>query len=186
MILALLPPIVLVILFLIISGWTGHENGARFELPTAFLAAVILCGTALVVITEGLSLVSGITRLGLALAWSTVLFAILLWNRRTGALFIGWDRLKTAVKQIRGFEWVVLGGIVGTVIALFIVALVSPPNNVDSLLYHMPRVVHWAQNQSLEHFPAPHIGQNVRPYWAEAAILHLRVLWGDDTPANLV
>jgi 4-amino-4-deoxy-L-arabinose transferase-like glycosyltransferase len=186
LILALLPPIVLVILFLVISGWAGYEDGGRFELSTAFLAAVILCGTALVVITEGLSLISGITRLGLALAWSTVLFAILLWNRRTGALSIGWDRLQTAVKQIRGFEWVILGGIVCIVIALFIVALVSPPNNVDSLLYHMPRVVHWAQNQSLEHFPAPHIGQNVRPYWAEAAILHLRVLWGNDTPANLV
>jgi hypothetical protein len=186
LILALLPPIVLVILFLIISGWNGHEDGARFDMHTAFLAAVILCGTTLVVITEGLSLVSGITRLGLALSWSTVLFAILVWSVRTRTLSIGWDRLMTTVKQISGFEWVIFGGIVGTAIILFVVALVSPPNNVDSLLYHMPRVVHWAQNQSLEHFPAPHIGQNVRPYWAEAAILHLRVLWGDDTPANLV
>ena len=97
MILVLLPAIVLVILFLIIAGWTGHEDGTRFDMHTAFLAAVTLFGTALVVITEGLGLISGITRPGLALAWSTVLVAILLWNRRTGALSIGWDRLKAAV-----------------------------------------------------------------------------------------
>jgi 4-amino-4-deoxy-L-arabinose transferase-like glycosyltransferase len=52
--------------------------------------------------------------------------------------------------------------------------------------YHMPRVMQWAQNRTLAHFPVMHPYQNLRPYWAEAVILHLRVLWGNDQPAGLV
>jgi hypothetical protein len=72
------------------------------------------------------------------------------------------------------------------VVLLLAIALVSPPNNVDSQLYHMSRVVHWAQNRSLEHYPTAYEHQLLKPIWAETAILNLRVLWGDDTPANLV
>jgi 4-amino-4-deoxy-L-arabinose transferase-like glycosyltransferase len=50
----------------------------------------------------------------------------------------------------------------------------------------MPRVLHWVQNQSLQHYPAVYDVQNVRPYWAEIAILNLRVLSGNDHSASLV
>ena len=69
---------------------------------------------------------------------------------------------------------------------LFLIAWVSPANNVDSQIYHMGRVVHWAQNHSLRAYAATNFGQNTKPVWAEAAILNLRVLWGTDRPANLV
>jgi hypothetical protein len=50
----------------------------------------------------------------------------------------------------------------------------------------MPRVMQWAQNHNLNHFATPYDNQNTRPYWAELGILHLRTLWGGDTPASLV
>ncbi len=50
----------------------------------------------------------------------------------------------------------------------------------------MPRVLQWAQNGSLDHFPTANASQNNRPYWGEAVMLHLRLLWGDDTPVELV
>jgi 4-amino-4-deoxy-L-arabinose transferase-like glycosyltransferase len=69
---------------------------------------------------------------------------------------------------------------------LLVIGWVSPPNNVDSLLYHMSRVVHWAENQSLRHYPTAYHHQLLKPIWAETAILNLRVLWGNDHPASLV
>jgi hypothetical protein len=50
----------------------------------------------------------------------------------------------------------------------------------------MTRVVHWAQNGSLNHYATAYNHQNFMPPSSEIAILHLRVLWGSDRPANLV
>jgi hypothetical protein len=84
------------------------------------------------------------------------------------------------------FEIALALGISGILLLLFIIAVVSPPNNVDSFIYHMSRVVHWAQNQSLRHYPTYRDHQLIKPIWAESAILHMRILWGSDRPANLV
>ena len=69
---------------------------------------------------------------------------------------------------------------------LLLVAWIAPPSNVDSLLYHISRIVHWAQNGSLEHYATGYHHQLFMPPWAELANLHLRILWGSDRPADLV
>jgi 4-amino-4-deoxy-L-arabinose transferase-like glycosyltransferase len=50
----------------------------------------------------------------------------------------------------------------------------------------MTRVMHWAQNRSLDHYPTAYHHQLMMPPWAEMAILTLRTLWGNDRFANLV
>jgi hypothetical protein len=69
---------------------------------------------------------------------------------------------------------------------LLLIAWEAVPNTTDSLLYHMSRVVHWAQNKSLQHYPTQYHPQHWNPPWAEMAILNLRLLWGNDKLANLV
>jgi len=78
---------------------------------------------------------------------------------------------------------VLLGVLLG---GLLLVAWVAPSNNVDSLLYHMARVVHWAQNESLRPYGTAYGHQLWNPPFAESLILSLRLLWGGDRPANLV
>ncbi len=89
-------------------------------------------------------------------------------------------------RSLNRFEVVLLSLMAIMSFLLFAVALATPTNNVDAMDYHMPRVMQWAQNRTLAHFPVMHPYQNLRPYWAEAVILHLRVLWGNDQPAGLV
>src|SRR5438128_446081 len=36
--------------------------------------------------------------------------------------------------------------------ALGVIAAATPTTNLDSLTYHLPRVMHWIQQQSVEHF----------------------------------
>ena len=50
----------------------------------------------------------------------------------------------------------------------------------------MPRVAHWAQNQSVEHFATGIEQQNSRPAFAEYAILQFYVLAQGDRLANFV
>ena len=65
-------------------------------------------------------------------------------------------------------------------------ALVYPPNNWDSITYHMARVASWIQQGSTEFFPTLHIPQISYPPLAEWYILHFQVLAGGDRFANTV
>lgn len=79
-----------------------------------------------------------------------------------------------------------LGGISFIFATVGLIALVSPPNNWDSMTYHMSLVVHWMQNRSVEHYPTSYVPQLYHPPGAEFAIMHFQILTGGDRFANLV
>lgn len=176
-------------LFSLIAVLIGHDDQDTIK-PTpwqgAFLVGISVWGAYLVFLTETLSLVHGISRWPFAIGWSLALIAVLAQGGRTNTLRRG---LRFVLSGFRSLDRVEIGvlTILGVLaVILFAVAVAAPTNNVDAMDYHMPRVMEWAQNHTLTHFPTPHEYQNLRPYWAEAAILHFRVLWGNDQPAGLV
>jgi 4-amino-4-deoxy-L-arabinose transferase-like glycosyltransferase len=81
---------------------------------------------------------------------------------------------------------VLLAGVTFIVATISLIAIIAPPNNWDSLTYHMARVVHWIQNRNLAHYPTYYSAQLVHPPFAEFVILHLQILSGGDRFANLV
>jgi hypothetical protein len=52
--------------------------------------------------------------------------------------------------------------------------------------YHLPRVVLWASNRSVELFPTPDYSHVLFQTWAEFAMLHVYLLWGGDRLVNLI
>jgi hypothetical protein len=68
----------------------------------------------------------------------------------------------------------------------FCQAAFAPPNNIDSLSYHLPRQVYWMQQGSVENFPTSSLRQIAMPPLTEFAGLHLMVLTGSDRLHNLV
>ena len=79
-----------------------------------------------------------------------------------------------------------LGGVLFIFAAVGLIAIVSPPNNWDSMTYHMSRVVHWIQNRSVEHYPTSYVPQLYHPPGAEFAIMHFQIITGGDRFANLI
>ncbi len=68
-----------------------------------------------------------------------------------------------------------------------LVALLTPPNTWDSLMYHLPRQVHWMQQGSLAHYPSHDLRQLEFPPMAEAAGVQLMILsGGGDHWANML
>jgi len=67
-----------------------------------------------------------------------------------------------------------------------LIALVSPPNNWDSMTYHMSRVVHWIQNRNVAFYPTHISRQLSQNPWAEFAIMQFQILCEGDRFANLV
>ncbi|KJS01692.1 MAG: hypothetical protein VR65_08060 [Desulfobulbaceae bacterium BRH_c16a] len=65
-------------------------------------------------------------------------------------------------------------------------AWIYPPNNYDSLTYHMARVAHWIQNGSIAYYPTPIERQNVMGPGAEYLVLFFQLLSGKDNLAPFV
>jgi len=69
---------------------------------------------------------------------------------------------------------------------LLITALIYPPNNWDSMTYHMARVAHWMQNRSVAYYPTSIDRQNVMGPGAEYLILFFQILTKSDFLANCI
>ena len=66
------------------------------------------------------------------------------------------------------------------------IALLTTTTNWDSLTYHLARVMHWLQQQSVAHYPTNMDGQLQMGPWSAFVQAHLWLLWGNDRFANLV
>ncbi|GET38019.1 ArnT family glycosyltransferase [Microseira wollei] len=84
------------------------------------------------------------------------------------------------------FLGILLLGVVFISVTVGLIAFVAPPNTWDSMTYHMSRVVHWMQNQSVAHYPTYNLPQLFHPPFAEFTIMHLQILSGGDRFANFV
>jgi len=181
-----LPYAALIFLFLHFLEIAGRKATGKLTWQGCFLLAFSLWGAYLILLTEGLSLIKGLSRWPMAGGWA-VGFVVILWmGLRSGTLQRGYQEIHSGFRRLSRFEYGLLGVMVFLTVLLLAVAESTPTNNVDAMDYHMPRVMHWVQNRTLAHFPSPHESQNLRPYWAEAVILNFRVLWGNDQLAGLV
>ena len=185
MALVFLPIITFIVLFISISGRRSQRQEEGHWICD-FLITCAIWGVFVTLSSELLSLFDALNRLWLACIWAGAIAVVLATGRPAGLLKTGIDCLRREYRKPDMLEKIGLVLMAGIAAVLFAIAVISPPNNADSAIYHMSRVVHWAQNQSLGHYPAYVNHQLLKPIWAESAILHLRILWGGDRVANLV
>ena len=151
---------------------------------TAILEAAIVWGVLLAGITEVLSSIRFLNFSGI--------FAFWLWlDLILGFIVLKKVRVKFSPGifhdlKVDPFLTVLLSGVALTTLTVGLIALVAPSNNIDSLDYHLPRVAHWIQNRSVEHYPTSYTPQLYSPPWPGFAVMHLQILSGGDRFANLV
>lgn len=63
---------------------------------------------------------------------------------------------------------------------LLVLSIIIPPNNWDSMTYHLPRIEHWIQNQSINYYPTENLRQIFHQPFAEYILLHIRLLTFSD------
>lgn len=147
----------------------------------AVLLGSVAAGIWLTLTTEALSLFEQLQFSTVVGAWT---LPVLLWL---------WllPRLPGLFKEIRipDFTWFARFCIASIIVILAItgfVAVFSPPNNWDSMTYHLSRVMHWVQNRSVAHYATHELRQLYQNPWAEYAVAHLSILSGSDYLVNLV
>jgi len=185
--LAFFPVIFFVEIFLIVHG-VKNRNEVEVDWRESFLAGMILASAFLLAISELLSLFHGLSQPVLAIAWAIFCLAagITGWRLRLFREAIQNLRKHLAEWHPGRFEKWILGISIGFLIFLLVIAWVTPVNNNDSLQYHMSRVAHWAQNNSLEHYPTAYPPQLFNSIFAETILLHVYQLAGGDQAVNLV
>src|SRR5262249_51366488 len=136
------------------------------------LTVAVAWGVAMVAVTEGLSLLSALTRPWVAVFWLVVLaltvaYALRVQRRARG----GPLRLPRPSLGV-----LLLGGAVGAVAALIgVIALVAPPNNFDAMTYHLSRIMVWQQQAALSPYATHIVRQLYQPPGAEFAIFQLQL-----------
>jgi hypothetical protein len=181
----ILPPVFFLLLLVWVRRWQRTPEDGNPAGEGSILVAAALTGTFQVASVELLSLASAIRSTTMLLVW--LVADLVLATSLVVSLGPNWrSRLRWNRPRLATAEWgilALLGCLLGTLLA---VAWAVPANTPDSLLYHMARVAHWAQNRSLAHYGTAYGHQLWNPPFAESVILTLRTLWADDRPANLV
>lgn len=174
---ALIPLIVLAGLILLARKKSG-------DWLQALVAGVVAWGSLTVLLTEGLSLVRGLSATWLAIGWTVCGVLIgFVYRKSTAALK---QRSVFSLTDRDLVDRLAMGFILASVLITFVIAVFAMPSLWDGHSYHMPRVLHWAQNQSVAYYPT-HIQ---RQLWsspgAEFITLHFYLLGRTDRFIALV
>ena len=186
-------------LLLLPAGWLGcyalvRRLAAQRRIDSdrrmAIVLASVLWGALLTLITEVASLGRALNATSLTLIW--LFTTILLFWRARRRQSTDTSRADSAPEPSEppappGKECRTL--LVGAVLILGLlaaVAVATPSTGWDSLTYHLPRVMHWIQNESVAHFATSNTREIESAPWAGFAVTHTFLLYGTDRFANLV
>ncbi|GAB5558965.1 MAG: hypothetical protein SynsKO_06120 [Synoicihabitans sp.] len=185
----MLLPLAPVLVFVAVFSWRLQINQGR-EWRVSALQAAVFMAVGVILDTEILGFFGALKPGWVALLWTVGAAASLLviwriWSTPTSARKRVIRRATLLYRTHRRppLEWWIVGLLVG---ATGIIAWVSPPTNFDSMTYQFPRVMHWLQQGSTDHYPTSNARQlSYGPgavYWQ----LHLWSLWDGDRAATLV
>jgi hypothetical protein len=177
MYLILLPSLCFVLFYVLCYRALGSDS------RRAFLSAAVIWGVITTVITEVLSILNMLTVATLASFWgATAVGAALMLARRICLLQLvpRWTFRSPSLAGV-----IMFGPIVAILLVTAFIAVLGWPNQWDTMVYHLSRVDHWAQNKSVAFYPTHILRQLFNPPWAEYGILNLTLLGGDERFANL-
>lgn len=172
-----LMPLCFIITFLILHRYKGFIEG--------ILGSSVFMGICVVFSTELLNKFKSINLLSILIFWSIILVFLFVIKFKFKKTQYKFEILKF-LKERSKFEYFLITYILLASGILLFLCLYFPPNNADSMAYHMQRVLYWIQNSSINHYPTPSLQQLYSNPFAEFIILHLQILSGGDFFANLV
>ena len=173
---------------LLFLWFISNERNSFWE---AVLVVPCLFGFSVLALTEFSGYFHLINRVYLNWSWcllDVVLFlGIMFRYSRWLNRIEGWKgRLKGIFRELTVWERFGIAGLFGLITLIFLSGYFYPPNNWDSMTYHMARIIHWVGNNSLDYFPTHIYRQLYQPPLMEYFVMHITVLMGDDSLAFLV
>ncbi|WP_428328055.1 ArnT family glycosyltransferase [Mucilaginibacter sp.] len=169
-------------------GILSHPASSKKEI---LLKAVLLFSVILVGITEALSLFKALDFQSIFITWGivTALVMLYLFLHKEKAVDFSKSALDAISKSLTGlklFEKILLALLALLLLLIFTQGVLYPPNNWDSMTYHMARISSWVSHRSVAHYPTHIIRQIYQPPFAEYVITHFDILNSSDLFSNSV
>jgi len=179
----------ILLLFLVIYLTFNVRSSNHGFRTDYFIDAVIIVSVMITIVSEFLSTLNLFTQKPIAVSWTILLlvFIIMLIKQKNGSNWkpIFTDAYWSIVSSLNKNK--VLYGVIILLLSLLLLqGLAYPPNNYDSMVYHMPRIIHWVEQGSLAHFPTHIDRQLYQPPFAELVIANIYLLTGSDLFSNSI
>lgn len=164
------------------------QKDSQYSIRENLSFAAVTWASLVVIMTEILSVFHLFSFHIVLTCWCLITFSLIWFVFKTSSIHLLYQKLLE--KFLGKFSNIDFKGkmiLIGVGIILCItgfIATISPPNNVDSLVYHLARIPYWIQNQSVEHYPTYTPRQLYQPPWAEFTLLHFHLLTASDILAN--
>jgi hypothetical protein len=180
---------VFVCYFLVLILGLGYNFSRNFK-EYLLLSSIGFC-TFIVIITESLSFFHSINLTCIGVIWGIFFLVLLyLFFKKRKEILAGLNlkrkTIKTIFSSFRLYEKILVGILSLFIIVILFQGLIYPPNNWDSLTYHMSRIMYWIGNESIDYFPTHILRHLYQPPFAEYFILHVNLLNGNDYFSNSI
>jgi len=163
-----------------------YDKLKPFGKREAICLTSLALGVYIAIVSEILSLFGALNFNAVIFLWGVPFFVLGIYccrqiSKRCLAFRISLQRL-----NFSPIEWIFVLILLIFVSGTLTVALFCPPNNWDSMTYHMARVMYWIQGGSINYFPTNYPPQVYHPPLGELIITQFQILSGEDYFANLV
>ena len=170
----------ILLIFLLLLSYKG------IDISKSIIGTLLISSILVTLSSEFFSLSHSFNHASLTIFWTLtiIISSILLANRKSDLPHIQ-VKLSLFVLFIKNNK--LLFSIISTLIILVgFQGLIYPPNNFDSLTYHMGRIPHWIANESIQSY-AGHIYRQINsPPLSELFIAQLGILYKSDLFSNSI
>ena len=168
----------IILIFLLLS--INYFFYKKKSLSLAFIYSTFFLAISTIVITETSSFFKAYNYTSSVIYWSVLAVTITYLNLKKQYLkitpYLNWYQENKTTSLFFG----------GATILLLIQGIIYPPNNWDSMTYHMARVAHWVMNESIEPYPTHVYRQIYQPPLAEWIIAQVCILNKADYFSNAI
>ena len=170
----------IILLIIFVLGTLNFYFQKKKSISLAFILTTFLLAIATIVITEISSFFNAYNFNSSAIFWSLLAGVSIYINFKEKQLnikpYLNWFKENKKASVSFG----------GVSILLLIQGIIYPPNNWDSMTYHMARIAHWVMNESIEPYPTHIYRQIYQPPLSEWIIAQVCILNKGDYFANAV
>ncbi len=159
----------------------GKERDPSSAFAVSFVKALVIFSLFVCLLTEALSLFNEIGYAPLVTAYGAVfgmLFIVAVRSPRQSST--AFRHLEALYRGVRAHKVAIVLSVILFVAPLLFIGIYYPPNNMDSMAYHLPRIEHWIQDGNLLPYPTDYLAQIFNQPLDEYVLLDLFLLSAND------
>ena len=155
------------------------------------IKSILIFSLIITLVTETASLFNEINHLTFLSFWIVLPVTLVLYliiKRKTLSDYTNYftNKLSGYRRQLTGSTTIGIISVIVLLALVFIQGIINPPNNWDSMTYHLARITAWISHESIAHFPTHIVRQVYQPPFAEFVILNINLLNLNDYLSNSV